>query len=161
MFMSSMTSKYHINVFQASHQHQIIITLVNLAKDPTILQKKASSRSLMFKFFTSFDYTPAHDTAHIHLSSCLHMSVNHMFSEKAINHKQKNKSSHRNQTSRKNEEIKEGDRSECDDELLSSIPYHYILKKYSISLDMPYIVKVIKYLRKQSSKKYLFRPIFS
>jgi hypothetical protein len=84
-----------------------------------------------------------------------------MFSEKAINHKQKNKSSHRNKTSRKNEEIKEGDRTECDDELSSSIPYHYFLKKYSISLDMPYIVKVIKYLRKQSSKKYLFRPIFS
>jgi hypothetical protein len=39
MFMSSMTSKYYINVFQASHHHQIIITLVNLAKDLRILQK--------------------------------------------------------------------------------------------------------------------------
>jgi hypothetical protein len=89
MFMSTMTSKYHINVFKASHQHQIILTLVNLAKDLTILQKKASSMSSIFKFFTSFDCTPAHDTAHLHLSSCLHMSGKPKFSENAISHKQK------------------------------------------------------------------------
>jgi hypothetical protein len=93
MFMSTMTSKYHNNVFKASHQHQIILTLVNLAKDLKILQKKASSMSSIFKFFTSFDCTPAHDTAHLHLSSCLHMSGNPKFSENAISHKQKNKES--------------------------------------------------------------------
>jgi hypothetical protein len=45
--------------------------------------------SSIFKFFTSFDCTPAHDTAHLHLSSCLHMSGNPKFSENAISHKQK------------------------------------------------------------------------
>jgi hypothetical protein len=34
-----MNQKYDINVFQASHQHQIIITLLDLAKNLTILQK--------------------------------------------------------------------------------------------------------------------------